>query len=293
LEKTVERLTFDGIVHATKDRRFYAFNVPSERITFVRAGKVQRKNESEMSDPEKTTFKSAISNFNSLFRSPIVGGTYGQMVAIHALECRDADGNVISCHRMHSMDGPVGTQRFLTWHRIYLAYLEGWIRQNINSDFFIPYWDWVGNPSIPDWLKNFTPNVFVPLDTEKIPPEPSNWLNVQNWARSPGQQTNGFLPTSDQVNDCLAWQSYSGFTRNLEWLHNGVHTWVGGPMIDIMISPADPLFWLHHGNVDRIWSMWQTVHPDQNPDLSPADQYMDPWNVTEPEWRTNLYSEYV
>ena len=30
-------------------------------------------------------------------------------------------------------------------------------------------------------------------------------------------------------------------------------------------SPADPIFWLHHANVDRIWAQWQTNHPGVNP----------------------------
>ncbi len=36
----------------------YKFNVPNERITFVQAGKRQRKNEADMSDTEKRLFVS-------------------------------------------------------------------------------------------------------------------------------------------------------------------------------------------------------------------------------------------
>ena len=25
-------------------------------------------------------------------------------------------------------------------------------------------------------------------------------------------------------------------------------------------SPNDPIFWLHHANIDRIWSAWQDRH---------------------------------
>jgi tyrosinase len=27
-----------------------------------------------------------------------------------------------------------------------------------------------------------------------------------------------------------------------------------------MRSPADPLFMLHHANVDRMWALWQDIH---------------------------------
>jgi tyrosinase len=30
-------------------------------------------------------------------------------------------------------------------------------------------------------------------------------------------------------------------------------------------SPGDPLFWLHHANIDRIWAEWQVAHPGSNP----------------------------
>jgi tyrosinase len=39
------------------------------------------------------------------------------------------------------------------------------------------------------------------------------------------------------------------------WLHNRVHVWVGGDMIS-STSPNDPVFYLHHCNVDRLWEAW-------------------------------------
>jgi tyrosinase len=46
-------------------------------------------------------------------------------------------------------------------------------------------------------------------------------------------------------------------------MHNRVHVWVGGSM-EPMTSPNDPIFFLHHCNVDRIWAMWQARHPGIN-----------------------------
>jgi hypothetical protein len=34
-----------------------------------------------------------------------------------------------------------------------------------------------------------------------------------------------------------------------------MHRWTGGDMATWM-SPLDPIFWLHHANVDRLWSQW-------------------------------------
>ncbi len=51
--------------------------------------------------------------------------------------------------------------------------------------------------------------------------------------------------------------------------HNRVHRWISGDM-SLGHSPNDPIFFLHHCNVDRIWAFWQsrnganTYAPDQN-----------------------------
>ena len=59
-------------------------------------------------------------------------------------------------------------------------------------------------------------------------------------------------------------------------LHNSVHGYVGGitppdeengaPVFGTMTvplaSPNDPIFFLHHANVDRLWAEWQKAHPD-------------------------------
>jgi tyrosinase len=88
------------------------------------------------------------------------------------------------------------------------------------------------------------------------------------------------LPTTVQVTDSLTEPAYDhdpwsesqtttpSFRNRVEgWLrrgaepfeprmHNRVHVWVGGDML-AGTSPNDPVFFLHHGNVDRLWAQWQ------------------------------------
>ena len=46
--------------------------------------------------------------------------------------------------------------------------------------------------------------------------------------------------------------------------HNEVHRYIGGHMGAAM-STDDPIFWLHHCNIDRMWAMWQLDgHPGAN-----------------------------
>jgi len=39
-----------------------------------------------------------------------------------------------------------------------------------------------------------------------------------------------------------------------------VHVWVGGDM-GASTSPNDPVFYLNHAHVDRIWAAWQRRNP--------------------------------
>jgi tyrosinase len=45
-------------------------------------------------------------------------------------------------------------------------------------------------------------------------------------------------------------------------MHNRVHVWVGGDM-GPATSPNDPVFYLNHCNVDRIWAAWQRHHQSE------------------------------
>jgi tyrosinase len=86
------------------------------------------------------------------------------------------------------------------------------------------------------------------------------------------------LPRTQDLRDALAltpsdapqWDADSAAFRNrLEgwsggpggepWSHNRVHVWVGGDMSP-GTSPNDPVFFLNHCNVDRMWESWMTAH---------------------------------
>lgn len=46
-----------------------------------------------------------------------------------------------------------------------------------------------------------------------------------------------------------------------KYLHGGAHFAVGGIMSDFWASPEDPVFFLHHGMLDRLWTKWQDIDP--------------------------------
>src|SRR5262249_6345305 len=51
-------------------------------------------------------------------------------------------------------------------------------------------------------------------------------------------------------------------------LHNRVHVFVGGTMLS-MASPNDPVFFLNHCFVDKLWASWQTIRRQDEPDVVP------------------------
>lgn len=129
------------------------------------------------------------------------------------------------------------------------------------------------------WVLN--PQLNIDLETEK-----SLGTSLVRFMRVP-PATDYPLPKAD-VERTLALNDYSLFRPALEgfisvdengniipggFLHNYIHGLVGGVAIDITTnpvsfkglgtmsnipsSPYDPVFWLHHANVDRLWAEWQ------------------------------------
>ena len=58
--------------------------------------------------------------------------------------------------------------------------------------------------------------------------------------------------------------------------HNNVHNCVGGLMQD-MLSPVDPLFFLHHANIDRLWDVWTRKQQKLNLPILPTGNDLKAW----------------
>jgi tyrosinase len=211
----------------------------------------ERKDQSALTDVEQQRFLCAL---NVL----IANGTYGNLVAIHS----------DMSHMMH------GSDRFLPWHRVYLIQLEQAL-QAIHPDVAIPYWDWTNasEQSVPAWLAAFTPTV----------PTPNGPIPV---VRGPGSSSD-LATIASNIPAVMTDTTYTSFRPDLEGVHGMVHVWVGGSMSSIATAPADPIFWMHHANIDRIWWNWYNspAGSGQDPSLSGAAAVMDPWPTTEPDTR--------
>lgn len=209
-----------------------------------------RKDQANLSDCEKERFICAFNMINS-------DGTLGQLVDIHN-----------EMHMQHT------NARLLPWHRVFLYLLEEALH-NYHPDVCIPYWDWTkpNEQHFPAWLLNVHPTVHTPTRTLTVTRAPG----ADSWLTS----------LVSGVGSALAQTTYAGFTSPINGIHGGVHVWVGGTMSSPATSPADPVFWLHHANLDRLWWKWykSAAGNHQDPPLTGADALMDPWSYTESDTR--------
>jgi tyrosinase len=72
-----------------------------------------------------------------------------------------------------------------------------------------------------------------------------------------GFETFGTSRNSDQKNLDPRWVPMGGGSQGIleATPHNNIHNNIGGYM-PTSASPRDPIFFMHHGNIDRIWALW-------------------------------------
>jgi tyrosinase len=212
-----------------------------------------RKNQASLSQSERDAFNNAV-------QAAEADGSYGRIADIH----------MDMSHRMHTMMNHIydfiGGMRFLPWHRVYVSVMESQL-QMYEPNLLIPYWDWANDHTLPSW-------VYLPAGVTR------------------GPDPNYSLPTQQDINaNVMSHSDYAGMTISgmdgngppgLELYHGRVHMWVGGnTMPEVMTSPHDPMFWLHHANVDRLWAQWQSKYPGVLPPLTRTHAAMDPWSLVD------------
>ena len=197
---------------------------------------------------------------------------------------------------------------FFAWHRHFLLRFEEDLR-SAEPDVTLPYWDFTRDRSLqsPLWADDFMGGDGRPHDgmviTGPFATEAGAWplagegFLIRRLGLDPAAST---LPTvedlehvlSDAVYDAVPWDASAstGFRNRMEgWvhgpaLHNRVHAWVGGLMARDD-APDDPLFWLVHAFIDRLWSDWQRRHPGadyqprgEGPNGHNWEDTLWPWN---------------
>lgn len=188
--------------------------------------------------------------------------------ALNAVHASGLMATLADQHNANFLSGIHWGSAFLPWHRWFLRELEQAMQAH-EPGVMMPYWDWTRPDSrsidLEPWKSFFggRNNTGGHFD---------HWGYTR--AASPGHSVlPELLPggMGASMVERLAQSSFAGF-RAIESSggHGGGHNWVGGTMAGGR-SPLDPLFWLHHGNIDRLWAIWQRNHPGvSHYNLTPA-----------------------
>ncbi|MCB5165749.1 tyrosinase family protein [Streptomyces bambusae] len=256
-----------------------------------------RKNQAALTADEKARFVNAVLELKRT-------GRYDAFVTTHnGFIMSDTDTADRVGHRSPS---------FLPWHRRFLLEFEEAL-QSVDSAVTLPYWDWTADRTTGSslWAPDFLGGTGRTRDGQVMDGpfaySAGKWtINVRvdgrNFLRRALASSVAQLPTRSEVEtvlgmsvyDAAPWNSSSsGFRNNLEgWrganLHNRVHVWVGGQMAT-GVSPNDPVFWLHHAYIDKLWADWQKLHPQSGylptgntANVVDLNDTMRPWNNVTP-----------
>jgi hypothetical protein len=163
--------------------------------------------------------------------------------------------------RIHHVDARHGNGLFLPWHRLQLAHLERIVaRLTGHESFAMPYWDWQEHRFLPAWVTDRDSPLY---ERERARGVDELDFAAARWAESPYTAR---LASDDFETFCGKLPEGQGMVEG--YGHNHIHALIGGAMRHPRTSARDPMFWLHHSNVDRVWATW---HGLRGKNLYPAD----------------------
>jgi polyphenol oxidase len=158
-----------------------------------------------------------------------------------------------------------GSWLFLPWHRAYLYFHERILGALINDKSLrLAYWDWdnAQHRAVPPaWL---------------TPDNNSNSLFDQNRSAVAGNQAPNSIVGPQIMSPIINAATFASFggrspianvnrAGNLEnGPHGAVHIWCGDTSMQsasadmglLDTAAQDPIFFAHHANIDRLWSVW-------------------------------------
>ena len=183
-----------------------------------------------------------------------------------------------------------GNWWFLPWHRGYVYFFEKIVRKLSGNDAFrLPYWAWEKDG------QNMLPAAFrdakyqdkdnplfdgTRIEANKggpLRPDTQSGSFAVDWetARAIEHFTTDFAelsyggirqPKTAMPTKPISSRQHGGMESNA---HDMIHDAVGngeGNMGHPDTAARDPIFWLHHANVDRLWNRWLDIREHHLPD---------------------------
>ncbi|CEM32668.1 unnamed protein product [Vitrella brassicaformis CCMP3155] len=253
----------------------------------------------DLSDDERETFIDAII---TLHRTPSTLGNFSQyeeFTYIHKLD-------PWSSHH---------DNRFFPWHRKIVYDFETRLRA-INKSIAIPYWDWTRDAHHVHTAPVFTPQWFggsgatADDDIQCVPdgrfsqaegnfslhfaPDFSTNVELSGpeclrrgiWLNGTGRDVILRFPSMREVEFVFQLEEYVPFRKVLEVFHWYPHVIVGGRgrgswdrsggELNSFASSNDPLFYVHHSFIDKLYHRWQQQHGHDN---YSGNATLSPWGV--------------
>lgn len=170
--------------------------------------------------------------------------------ALNLVQSDGLVGNNAELHRANFNKGIHWGPAFLPWHRDFLKKFESAL-QRYEPSVTLPYWD---------WPKSDSRNIDISPWKEFFGGRDNRGGNFDHWPYKRNDAPFGSLPKIESVIQLLDKQTFTEFRGFESGAHGAGHNWIGHDMGDLH-SPIDPIFYLHHCNVDRLWSIWQLNHP--------------------------------
>jgi tyrosinase-like protein len=180
---------------------------------------------------------------------------------------------------------------FLIWHRLYIYYLEDIVRaKSGKADFALPYWNYV------DQKDALMPAVFADKKSNLYEPARCTVLNqkkpIESKEYGPGKDLDITL--------LMKKTHYSAFNSTIDTApHGAMHNYIGGGtdeetflnriyqatlpdqggvMSQVPSAAFDPIFWVHHAEIDYLWQQWINSPKGQKPNLAQLKAAPIPYN---------------
>lgn len=195
----------------------------------------------------------------------------------------DAKNGFESIAGLHGSPSPAwcihGSPGFLTWHRAYMAVFEDALRC-VKPDVALPYWNWSSGPTTgvpaacrsPTYVNRAGATVPNPLFAGPIAASAGGGTT----SRRSDIDTTTFGDLATAAQSAMTNTDFDIFQSQLNGVHGSVHGRVGGNMSSVASAGFDPIFFLHHANVDRLWANWQVSNAVPLPPVE-ASLELDPF----------------
>ena len=282
--------TAEAQVHPTR-QSLASFSRDAAKVASLRRGVAVMKARAP-SDPRSWFFQAAIHAYND--------AAYADALA------RDPGVARVDAQRYWNKCPHFGQSSadFLVWHRAYICVFERILRDAANDPMLaLPYWDY-SKPEGRDF-----PVIFA---NERLADGTPNPLYDPN--RETAFVTRRF-EISDEVGQARATMAAATFCSDVGRVgfagdtldsrhtqlglveqrpHNDIHIAVGGAignvngaMADIPTAAFDPVFWVHHANIDRLWAEWSCM-PDKAWGPLPPESWLGeaPWEFLDADGTT-------